>query len=74
MSESKQEEPVWTPATMGRKGGLARVKKGASMWTKKRRRELGKQGAAKRWGARNDRLISATSSAHIGPQMDPSSN
>jgi hypothetical protein len=36
-----QSEPiVWTPATMGRKGGSAKVSKGLGKLSKKRRREI----------------------------------
>jgi hypothetical protein len=34
---------------MGKKGGSARVAKGASMWSKRKRREVAKRAAAARW-------------------------
>jgi hypothetical protein len=46
------KEIIWTPSLMGLKGGAARVEKGLSMVSKKRRREISKLGAAARWGKR----------------------
>lgn len=46
------EEIIWTPSLMGLKGGAARVEKGLSMVSKRRRREIAKLGAEARWGKR----------------------
>jgi hypothetical protein len=35
---------------IGREGGKAKVRKGLAKLTKKRRREIARQGAAARWG------------------------
>jgi hypothetical protein len=56
---------VWYPATLmakknsaavalGRKGGLAKVKKGTAMLTNAGRSELAKKAAAARWGKKAD--------------------
>jgi len=42
---------TWTPATMGARGGKARAKN----LSKKKLSEIGKQGAAKRWGSKPEK-------------------
>jgi hypothetical protein len=37
-------------AQIGREGGKAKVRKGLATLTKKRKREIARQGAAARWG------------------------
>ena len=59
------DQPAWTPASMGRKGGSVRVAKGAAKLTKKARRELGKRGALARWGSK-----SAQTATDFGPALD----
>jgi len=39
-------------ASIGRKGGQAKVPKGTAMLTAEQRKERGRQSAAKRWGKR----------------------
>jgi hypothetical protein len=41
-------EDTWTPASMGKRGGKARAKN----LSKKELSEIGKKGAAKRWGSK----------------------
>ena len=42
-------------ATIGAKGGLARVPKGTAALTAEERSEQGRKGAAKRWGTKKKR-------------------